>query len=214
MDAESREFAYVAIPEYNATHPGLEKPYSLLAPALDKFGVRLPSHLTSGHMHLDPDFGHLTYGDSGRKAKQIASTLTPGDVAVFYAGLKEVRGARELVYAIIGVLEVQEIVLATSIPAMQRDFNAHSRRILDSDAVDIIVVGNRKASGRLKCCLPIGEYRDRAYRVRRDLLDEWGGLSVKDGYLQRSAQIPSLLQPARFLAWFRSQAPTLVQANN
>jgi hypothetical protein len=214
VDSESREFAYVAIPEYNPTHPGLEKPYSSLIPALDKFGVLLPGHLASLHMHLDPDFGHLTYGDSGRKASQIRSTLTAGDVVAFYAGLRDINGARELMYAMIGVLEVQEVVLATGVPAENRDFNAHSRRILDSGANDVILVGSPGTSGRLKVCLPVGEYRERAYRVRRDLLEEWGGLTVTNGYLQRSARIPSFLHPLRFLRWFEQQSPTLMQSNN
>ena len=32
IDSESREFAYVAIPENNPVHGDLEKPYSALAP--------------------------------------------------------------------------------------------------------------------------------------------------------------------------------------
>jgi hypothetical protein len=69
-------------------------------------------------------------------------------------------------------------------------------------------------SGRLNRCLLIGEYRDRAYRVRRDLLEVWGGLSVKDGYLQRSARLPRLLDPPRFLRWLTMQGPTFISANN
>lgn len=60
----------------------------------------------------------------------------------------------------------------------------------------------------------MGEYRDRAYRVRKDVLNEWGGLSVKDGYLQRSARLPRLLDPARFMRWLERQGPSLIQANN
>ncbi len=74
--------------------------------------------------------------------------------------------------------------------------------------------GRVGSSGRLQRCLPIGEYRDRAYRVRRDLLEEWGGLSVKDGYLQRSARLPRFLDPHRFMGWLESQRPVLMQANN
>jgi hypothetical protein len=66
----------------------------------------------------------------------------------------------------------------------------------------------------LERCLPIGEWRDRAYRVRRALIDEWGGLSVKDGYLQRSARLPRMIDPTRFQRWLESQKPILFQANN
>ncbi|MGH8674911.1 MAG: hypothetical protein ACREVG_11440, partial [Burkholderiales bacterium] len=81
-------------------------------------------------------------------------------------------------------------------------------------AQDLIVRGRSGLSGRLERCLPIGEYRDRAYRVRRDLLDEWGGLSVRDGYLQRSARLPRFLDAPRFLRWMERQQPALIQANN
>lgn len=214
VDGLTNAFAYVAIPEYTATHAGLEEPYSELTPALSKFSITLPSHLSSAHMHLDPDFDHLTYGDSGQKARQIRGAINPGDYAVFYAGLRDTRRAPQLIYAIIGILEVDALVSATSIPHDRRDVNAHSRRILEPDAGDVIVVGRPGTSGRLTNCIPIGEYRDRAYRVRGDLLAEWGGLTVANGYLQRSARIPSFLDPKRFLAWFERQSPTLVQSNN
>jgi hypothetical protein len=71
VDARTGKFAYVAIPETAPIHPGLEKPYQVLAPTLAKFDVKLPSHLMLRHMHLDPDFGHLTYGDQGERAKQL-----------------------------------------------------------------------------------------------------------------------------------------------
>jgi hypothetical protein len=32
--------------------------------------------------------------------------------------------------------------------------------------------------------------RGGVYRVRNDLLDAWGGLDIKDGYIQRSAFLP------------------------
>lgn len=61
---------------------------------------------------------------------------------------------------------------------------------------------------------PIGDYRDKAYRVWPDLLADWGGLSVKDGYLQRSARLPRFLDPERFQSWFKSKNTTLLQKNN
>ena len=164
-------------------------------------------------MHLDPDFEHLTYGDQGERAKQIRSSLGRDDLILFYAGLADVRGATRLVYALIGLLVVEEIVPAVDVPPEQWDCNAHCRRLAPG-ASDIVVRGRAGSSGRLRRCLPIGEYRDRAYRVRRDLLVEWGGLSVKDGYLQRSARLPRFLDPHRFMAWLESQGPVLMQANN
>lgn len=214
VNSETSDFAYVAIPEIKPLHAGTEKPYSALESTLARFRIRLPAHLGLRHMHLDPDFEYLTYGDQGQRAKQLRSNLHPSDLVVFYAGLKDIHNTIGLVYAIIGLFIVDGFVLATDITARDRDINAHSRRILEPDATDLIVRGRTGESGRLKHCLPIGEYRDRAYRVRRDLLDKWGGLSVKDGYLQRSARLPRFLNPQRFLNWLMKQRPILMQSNN
>ena len=214
VDSGTGDFLYVSIPETRPVHRGMEKPYLKLQPALSEFGVRLPDHLKLQHMHLDPDFEHLTYGDRGERAKQLNSNLQAGDFVCFYAGLKDVHTSKWLVYAIIGVFIIAEIVPATCIPWSDREINAHSRRILEPTATDVIVRGHQGVSGRLKRCLPIGEYRDRAYRVRKDLLESSGGLSVRDGYIQRSARLPRFLEPARFLAWLKKQNPSLMQANN
>jgi hypothetical protein len=90
--------------------------------------------------------------------------------------------------------------------------NAHTRR-LRPNAQDIIVRGRPVFSGRLERCIAIGEWRDRAYRVRRDVLDAWSGLSVKDGYIQRSAVPPTFVAADRFYAWFLAQRRTMTARN-
>jgi putative DNA base modification enzyme with NMAD domain len=214
VDAQSGKFVYVPIPEQQPVNAGMEKPYSALAPVLSMFGINLPPHLCAQHMHLDPDFYHLTYGDRGKRAKQIRDYLAPGDLVVFYAGLFDICTNARLVYAIVGVLVVESFRLAIDVPPTERDINAHSRRVLKPDAQDLIVCAKPGVSGRLECCVQIGEWRDRAYRVKRDLLEKWGGLSVKDGYLQRSARLPKFCDPVRFQSWFESKEPTLLQVNN
>jgi hypothetical protein len=214
VDMKTGKFVYVAIPETAPIHPGLEKPYQALAPVLANFDVKLPSHLGFRHMHLDPDFGYLTYGDQGERAKQLQTNLTSGDLIVFYASLADISCAAQLVYALIGLFVVEELIVAVKVAPEDRDINAHTRRVLEPDAADLIVRARPAVSGRLEQCLQIGEYRDRAYRVRHDLFDAWGGLSVKDGYLQRSARLPRLLDTRRFLRWLTMQKPTLMPANN
>lgn len=213
VNVETGEFAYVAIPESVPVHTGLEKPYATLTNVLAKFDVTLPQHLRQRDMHLDPDFTYLTYGDQGQRAKQLQAT-NAGDFILFYAGLKPINGGGRLVYALIGIFVVETIFLAADVPLRDRDINAHCRRVLKPGTSDLIVRGRTAVSGRLDRCLPIGEYRDRAYRVRRDLLEAWGGLSVKDGYLQRSARLPRLLNPPRFLRWLDQQKLLLRQSNN
>jgi len=212
VDSRSNEFVYVSIPETKPVREGMEKPYNALLPVLSKFGVSLPARLITQHMHLDPDFDYLTYGDGGERANQLRK-LDQGDTIIFYASLKDVQPKKQLVYAIIGAFIIDEKISAQSMPASAWNTNAHSRRI-SAAAEDLIIRARPKVSGRLRCCIPIGEYRDDAYRVRQDILEAWGGLSVKDGYLQRSARLPKFLEPEKFFHWFQSQAPVLLQTNN
>jgi hypothetical protein len=213
-DGNTHAFAYVAIPETKPVRQGHPKPYSLVAPAVHRLGRKLPLALSSANMHLDPDFSHLTYGDQGERAKQIGSKLSKGDLLVFYAGLADIHPASRLVYAIIGVYVIAEIVVATGVPRARWGENAHTRRILAAGATDIVVRAQPEISGRLERCIPIGDFRNRAYRVTQSLLAQWGGLSVLNGYLQRSARLPELLNAPAFYAWLKAQNPRLVARNN
>jgi hypothetical protein len=223
VDPRTNEFAYVSIPEASAQRPGLATPYDLVRPALARFaeahpdapprGVQLPAELARANMHLDPDFGTLTYGDTERRGRGLAD-LEAGDLVAFYAGLRPVSPCpHALVYAVVGLYRVAEVVRLLTVPAPRWHENAHTRRS-EHRPTDVIVRADPRVSGRLRACLPVGEFRDRAYRVTRDVLDAWGGLSSRDGYLQRSAVPPRILEPARFLAWFERRRPQLVSANN
>lgn len=214
IDATTGDFVYVAIPESRAFHPGLECPYSALASPLARHGVALPEALKDRHMHLDPDFDHLTYGDRGMRAQQLQARLSPGDFIAFYAGLADIKNRRRLVYALIGLFVVDRFEPASDVPASRWHQNAHTRRVPKASGDDVIVHARPEVSGRLSRGIPIGEWRDRAYRVRQELLTTWGGLSVRDGYLQRSARLPQFSNPERFMAWFRDQNPALVRTNN
>ena len=213
-DSGSGNFVYVAIPESSSVHSGLNKPYAGLSRPLADFGVALPPHLARNDMHLDPDFNHLTYGDQGERAKQIRTKVGPGDLLVFYAGMQDIQLGRGLIYAIIGLYVIEDIVPALSVPVARRDENAHTRRVLKAGTTDIVVRAQQNASGRVERFIPIGDYRNRAYRVWPKLLSAWGGLSVNDGYLQRSARLPEFSDAKRFYNWFQSQKVALLPRNN
>ena len=164
------------------------------------------------YMHLDPDFDALTYGDSVSWRGERVAALVPGDFIAFYASFRPVDCAGWLVYALIGLLTVERIVRAADIRVTDLHLNARTRRAAISPQ-DVVVFGTAEASGRFERAIPIGEYRGCAYRVRRDLLEAWGGLSVADGYLQRSAMPPLFRAPTQFLGWLRDQDPRLVRAN-
>lgn len=213
VDPETGRFAYVTIPEEpDAVRPKLARRYDEYTGALRAFGRTLPAHLVGKFTHLDPDFSHLTYGDSWPRSKPIIE-MKRGDFVAFYAGLAPTTPTQDnLVYAIIGFYLIDEVVRVKDVPSPRWHENAHTRRTGGED--DVIVRAQPGVSGRLTRCTPIGEFRDRAYRVRKDLLKEWGGLGVKDGYIQRSGALPAFTDPERFHAWFKRQEPELVRGNN
>ena len=74
--------------------------------------------------------------------------------------------------------------------------------------------GREGSSGRFDRALEFAGYRDGAYRVHPELLARWGGLRVRDGYVQRSARLPELSDPARFLSWLRATRVALAARDN
>jgi len=189
---------------------GFDRFYQELEPALGAFGQALAIHLRGERMHLDPDFATLTYGDQGRRAKQIES-LTSDDLVAFYASLRDVNSQR-LVYCLIGLFVIDHICRAANVPQNLWGNNAHTRRVPGPD--DVVVYAVPEDSGRCERLLEIGEYRDRAYRVRRPLLQAWDDLTVRDGYLQRSARLPEFKTPQKFYRWFKSHRMRLLHCNN
>ena len=210
INTETGEFAYVTITEVKPIRAGFARLYDEFAPAVSKFRIEVPQHLKGLQTHLDPDFSTLTYGDQGERAKQIAR-LGSGDLLAFYASLRDFRNTK-LLYALIGLYVIDEIVSAKSIPRDRWTENAHTRRI--PGPTDIVVRAQPKISGRLKRCIPIGEYRERAYRVKRNLLQAWGDLTVNNGYLQRSARLPAFRNAARFYRWFLETESEIIDRNN
>ncbi len=224
VDPLTREFVYVPIPESRSMRFELKKTYEDIVPALVDFErshpqaplscVRLPDTLRSQKIHLDPDFAHLTYGDSGTRRGKGLTELSRDDVLVFYAGLKPVAQCEHrLIYALVGLYRIAEVVRAGSVPSSRWAENAHTRCI-ETEASDVVVRGQPGNSGRLTRCFPMGEFRELAYRVQRPIHEAWGGLSCKNGYLQRSAVLPTFLDPDKFMRWFEKQDPELIAANN
>lgn len=212
VDAATGAFAYVPIPEPEPVVPGLETPFALWEPAVERFGVELPERLRDRSAHADPDFGSLTYGDRRERGRQIREKLGRGDLLVFYASLRDIHEHR-LVYALIGLLTVDTITPARQLPLERRGENAHTRRREIGDT-DVVVTGRAGASGRFDRCLEFAGFRAGAYRVRPELLERWGGLGVRDGYVQRSARLPELSSPERFLDWLAAQRVALVARDN
>ena len=226
IDPASHEFVYVPIPESRGTRfeSGCERRYKELMPALHQFAqavgadlfedLKCPRQLLDRSMHLDPDFEHLTYGDDGDRRGSHIRELVKDDLLVFYAGLRPCKPCdHKLIYALVGVYVVDEVVEASAVPQDRWGENAHTRK-RKRGASDIVVRAKPDGSGRFSRAIPIGEYRDRAYRVRKELLKAWGGLTVNDGYIQRSARPPRFNDAPRFRRWLDRQGATLIRANN
>lgn len=173
-----------------------------------------PSKLP-GVGHFDPDFRHLSYGDQGQRAARIREQLTESgdDFIVFYAGLRSIETGR-LVYSIIGFYIVERLVLGTGLRKQEWHRNEHTRHGGCDDHGTSIVFAVPGRSGRLLNHIPIGGLRGKHYRVFPDLLNAWGGLDVKDGFIHRSAFLPQFERPSRFLRWFKRQRTTLVARDN
>jgi hypothetical protein len=222
VDPSTGEFIFVPIPDGDGkVYPtGHARGYEEIAGPLADFALKhrarnlsLPHSLRLRKMHLDPDFDYLTYGDRGTHRGANIATLGRGDMLVFYAGLRSIEPPSPLVYALVGLFVIQEVVRAVDVPVGRIHENAHTRWMPISSQ-DVIVRGEPKVSGRFDRSIPIGEYRENAYRVRRDVEDAWGGLRVKNGYIQRSAVPPELTNAREFELWLQKQGVALMQRNN
>lgn len=209
---ETGEFAYVTITEQAPLRPRMATPYDQFESVVQPFGESLPFLLRANPTHLDPDFKYLTYGDRGQRGARV-STLGSGDILAFFAALCPIDAPRRpLHYALIGLYVIDEIVAAVKVSKARWAENAHTRRVPVAD--DIVVRAKPGVSGRLRRRIPIGELRGGHYRVREDLLEAWGGLDIKNGYIQRSVRLPGFLDAKAFYRWFLAQKPELIAENN
>ncbi|HET6914020.1 MAG TPA: hypothetical protein VFH71_11855 [Rhodanobacteraceae bacterium] len=216
---DTGDFVYVPIPQDEANVPGMARGYlPVIGPAIQAFAARnsaavaLPGQLHDRRMHLDPDFDFLTYGDAERRGRELLK-FNENDWVVFYSGMRPVSGGTRLCYGLIGLFVIDSVRRVADIPAPEYDRNAHTRLLHKTDT-DIVVTGKPGLSGRFDRYMDIGELRDGSYRVRRELLEQWGGLTVNDGWIQRSANPPLFREPARFAQWLQAQQVRLLPANN
>jgi len=107
------------------------------------------------------------YGDNGKRRGSAIAKLASDDLLVFYAGMRSITPPRKLQYALVGLFVIQGVVPAIEVPPERRHENAHTRWTEISEN-DVVVRGKPGLSGRFNRSIPIGEWRDRAYRVRKD----------------------------------------------
>ncbi len=199
---------------YNTSYKPYEIAVNEFLPINAHPATRWPSQLPSAG-HFDPDFYNLSFGDANRRGARIHNNLDIGDFIVFYAGLRSIHTGK-LCYSIIGFYEIEQLLFAKNVPINEWHRNEHTRPkgCLNPDPNEIVVFAKPGKSGRLLSHIPIGSYFNRAYRIQPEILEEWGGLDVKGGYIQRSIFLPAFLNGDRFLQWFQRQNPQFIQFNN
>jgi len=220
INPETNDFLYMPIPENSHTFKaGMQTSYSDILPSFTEWASRnrceieFPEHLLHGNCHLDPDFASLTYGDQGTGRGNQVRKLVKGDFLAFFASFKPTQPcSHKLIYALFGIMVVDKIVKVSDLSEVDLARNAHSR-IENPNPDHLVIFAQPQLSGRFEKAIPIGEFRNGAYRVTNEILDAWGGLDVKDGFIQRSVCPPWLMNSVQFIRWLETHGLRLIHDN-
>jgi hypothetical protein len=198
VNTETWDYAYVPIPADESCHNHVAPcpTYSCFEKSVRRLGTELPGNLSGDRKaHLDPDFVSCTIGEPFVRGKlssrgTIMNELSKGDIVAFYAAFKPIQpGYRSnLAYCLFGIFRIERKTFVRDLATEERARCAHGRRAGAEN--DLVIWGDSSSSGRFEKAIPIGFYRNGAYRVEKCLLDVWGGLRIRDGYVQRSVRPP------------------------
>jgi hypothetical protein len=216
----TNDYLYMPIPEDRHTFKAdMQTSYADIAPhfrvwaAENSYAADFPTHLQQRNCHLDPDFSCLTYGDQGTGRGSRVKQLVKGDFLAFFGSFKPIRAcSHTLIYALFGMMVVDKVIKVSDLSDSDLSRNAHSR-IADMNAEHLVVFAQPEYSGRFEKAIPIGELRRGAYRVTTETLDAWGGLEVKDGFIQRSICPPWFTNASQFMKWFQTHHLRLIHNN-
>jgi hypothetical protein len=221
----TNDYLYMPIPESKENpkqifRQGMETTYTQMDTHFSKFTeqnaieLAFPEHLKLiGCCHLDPDFENLTYGDQASGRGNRVRELDVGDFIAFFASFRPIIPCDHvLVYALYGIFFIDNIKKAKDISSDQWHVNAHTR-IQKMNGEHLIAFADKSRSGRFRHAIPIGEYRNGAYRITNKILDAWGDIGVKDGFIQRSVCPPWFTKPDQFLKWLDFQQVKLINNN-
>lgn len=215
----TNDYIYMPIPQDGADFlSGMDTTYEDLVPHFEswcqKNDVTLKFPLKNNrHCHLDPDFNFSTYGDQATGRGLRVGDLNEGDFIAFFASFKPITKCdHKLIYALYGIMVVDKVMKVANVPEKEFHKNAHTRiKAMNKD--HWVVFANSSLSGRFNKAIPIGEFRNGSYRVLNEVLDAWGGIDVKDGFIQRSVCPPWFTKPEQFLTWLESKQVMLINSN-
>ena len=192
---EDKSFEYIPIPENRATSE--TRLYANIKGITGRtFSEFVPEKIRLSHPHYDPEFVTFTYGDPTSPKRNQLSKLAPGDMLIFYAGLKSIDDDKSRLY-VIGYFAVEEKLDF-------RDFskddypnifnrlqnNAHSKiyfRLqelnVDFSEKDLVIVrGNPKISKLLKKPLLISNKSEKLLKKLQPIFGYTGSLQRAIGH--------------------------------
>ncbi|MFI3188172.1 hypothetical protein BCS42_02285 [Crenothrix sp. D3] len=222
INPSTNDYMYLPIPQKKDKFiAGMETTYDTALPYFESWcqkndtKIQFPDINPEGDRgcHLDPDFDYSTYGDQATGRGLQVAKLKEGDFIVFFASFKPITPCEHnLIYALYGKMVVDKVKKVANVSENEFYKNAHTR-IKEKDSDDWVVFANPSLSGRFNRAIPIGEFRNGSYRVKQEILDVWGDIGVKDGFIQRSVCPPWFTKPEQFLNWLENQQVKLINSN-
>ena len=221
INPNTNDYMYLPIPQDKSDDfkSGMRTSYDDLLPYFESWcqrnatAIDFPQNLAQISCHLDPYFDFSTYGDQATGRGLRVGDLKEGDFLAFFASFKPIsKCEHRLIYALYGIMVVDKVIRVADVPDTELHKNAHTR-VNNINKDHWVVFANPSLSGRFTSAIPIGEFRDRSYRVKKEILDEWGDISVKNGFIQRSVRPPWFNKPDQFLKWLEMKQVKLINSN-
>ena len=214
------DYMYLPIPQGEGVFKsGMRTSYDDFLPYFESWchkngaEIEFPKNQISKDCHLDPDFYFSTYGDQATGRGLRVGGIKEGDFIAFFASFKPITKCNyNLIYALYGIMFVDKVLRVADVPEIKLHMNAHTR-VKNSNKDHLVVFANPSLSGRFSRAIQIGEFRNGSYRVKKEILDEWGDIGVKDGFIQRSVCPPWFTKPEQFLKWLESKKVKLINSN-
>ena len=204
---KNRSFEYIPVPETRATSETM-----LYANIRGMTGKPFPDYILKkvglSHPHYDPEFVTFTYGDpASPKRDQLSKLDDPGDLLIFYAGLKSYDEVDKSRLYVIGYFTVKEKIDFRDIP--KDDYsnifnrlrnNAHSKIYFKLNELNVglsednlvIVRGDPNFSKLLKKAILISDNSSKMLRELESIFGYKGSLQRAVGHWIKEKNIPTV----------------------
>jgi len=169
---------------------------------IDYFPPSIRSRMADQPMHVDPEFESFTYGDP-TAPKAGLRHLQPGDLLVFYCGLRGWDFACDPALYLMGFFEVRRAGIAADFTESElerlfsRNFHVRHRRIFERQRESLVLVKGTAASRLLETPVRIStEGRDRTGKPLKVLSPEMRRIFGDfDGHVSIQRSPPRWVEP-------------------